>query len=785
MRKHTECALMGLAVVALAWPLSAGVPSVPEREAVVRVVSQWDLSCEASNRSSWDNMVRAWYDEITNPLPLPWGHAPFNWLADGFYHNIWFEFYGQIPVLRYIVDSDFTDTAQVAWGKDNWNDRPDDVDACMVAFHGTNANTDGRWCGEVIVDEPGGGNCWTYQGHMEFGDVDLEFLHLSSCTSMSSDDWHPKWSSSFKGVHQIDGFHGIMYIYSDWPPKYRAFARDAFYMPIALAWLDNLYVYRCIIKSQDPITVQRKDQCPVARGVGVGANGQADCWNRMYNESYINVLSDPNNPTWHGVIYINKCEAVNATPLGGGPSTGCNPFAGDSGQVTTSPPWILDPFRDGEPDDIPPLPRDIMTERDYRDMVEGALPGYDTTILTPADGPDPWSSISLGRVAVAAGDAPPDQVYTDTTLTLGQSADGSMTVEVDYQEGRARYVNLNRQFDWSMSSHVAWPESMALETATGFVSQLGLPSGEFDLSGNPVATVVGADFMADQPDSTPYSTHEAERMVTVLRAVNDLPVLESLARISISNDGEIARALLRWPQFRLRQGLALRPRTEVVDELAARIFAAEFGAQIDLGAYLGYARAGDDYIPVAVVESWNPHSGQIIRVPLVDIPPDADFDGLPDADDNCPDVHNPNQTDSDADTIGDACDNCPNTPNRLQEDTDGDGTGDACQDPEGGCLLTDGSCEVLPRQVCAEAGGAYRGDGTLCPGQPGLHCDANCDGVVNFDDIDAFVSALVGEAAYNAEYPACYWLNSDTNADDTVNFDDIDGFVECLASGPR
>lgn len=58
--------------------------------------------------------------------------------------------------------------------------------------------------------------------------------------------------------------------------------------------------------------------------------------------------------------------------------------------------------------------------------------------------------------------------------------------------------------------------------------------------------------------------------------------------------------------------------------------------------------------------------------------------------------------------------------------------------------------------------------------------DTNCDGDIDFADIDPFVLALSGESAYLAAYPDCRWLNGDANGDQTVDFADIDEFVELL-----
>ncbi len=66
-------------------------------------------------------------------------------------------------------------------------------------------------------------------------------------------------------------------------------------------------------------------------------------------------------------------------------------------------------------------------------------------------------------------------------------------------------------------------------------------------------------------------------------------------------------------------------------------------------------------------------------------------------------------------------------------------------------------------------------------GTPFLAGDLNCDGEVTFDDINPFVIALSGEAAYQAAFPDCNWLNGDLDGNDQVDFDDINPFVALLS----
>jgi hypothetical protein len=60
--------------------------------------------------------------------------------------------------------------------------------------------------------------------------------------------------------------------------------------------------------------------------------------------------------------------------------------------------------------------------------------------------------------------------------------------------------------------------------------------------------------------------------------------------------------------------------------------------------------------------------------------------------------------------------------------------------------------------------------------------DANCDGAVDFDDIDPFVLALSSPASYALQHPDCERLQADCDQDGDVDFDDIDPFVGLLGS---
>ncbi len=78
----------------------------------------------------------------------------------------------------------------------------------------------------------------------------------------------------------------------------------------------------------------------------------------------------------------------------------------------------------------------------------------------------------------------------------------------------------------------------------------------------------------------------------------------------------------------------------------------------------------------------------------------------------------------------------------------------------------------------------YYDDLALVPlAEMALPGDLNCDGTVDFFDIDGFVLAVTDPIAYLEAYPDCDLMHADINGDGQVNFFDIDPFVALIIGG--
>ena len=109
-----------------------------------------------------------------------------------------------------------------------------------------------------------------------------------------------------------------------------------------------------------------------------------------------------------------------------------------------------------------------------------------------------------------------------------------------------------------------------------------------------------------------------ELLITMQRGLNNIPVFDSMARLAISNEGEVARLLVLWPHFNLAKDLELKDRKHIIEEITAQIEKLEEGRPIALTMQLAYISTEDDeqtrYVPGIVVTVRDEESGVIFTI---------------------------------------------------------------------------------------------------------------------------------------------------------------------------
>lgn len=618
--------------------------------AVLKVITKWNSDCSGDDRELWDDMLEGWYFDITNGsmmtvYPPADNHGWDSYWPDAYHLN------GDN------VDSQYTDIKLVSWGNDTASgggiDKPD---VLMVGMHGT-LDTN-RWRGIVRVDEKGEGNCGAWQKHI-YIDADLEFLHLSSCHSMSEVTWN-NWNDSYGKLHQVDGFHGVMWIKKELRDNYENFSNDSFHMAIASSWMENLYE-KSIYAEYKGVTDYYM-QCPCVHAAG---ESKTDLWNRMFNERYDFVQDHP-KPTEFGVIYWVDCDPEEADILKG------------PGEIIVTASESETPPLDGLND---------WTWQDYYDAIDAAVPNsIEPNLLQVGVGPDWLDGLTLVNIIDACGD---DFVFEPNSahgIIVGTNNSDTKFVKKDNNRGRLRYLNMERQFDYGVSPQQAVDDANAISIAMACLTQMGLPAGEFtdDFTDSNYAYVSTLAAINVTNKGIPSEHFEVEKLITVNRWINNFPVFESMARVTVSNEGLIGRMMVHnWPQFSLLQGISqLEERNTIITRLTDRVFKSSKGNALDMVfANQGYLGAGEKYVPVIRLSftSNEGMAGQVYEEPAVVMPfPDKDLDSVPDDIDNCPDTANHTQWDFDSDGVGYACDNCRWVYNPDQDDSDYDGLGDAC-----------------------------------------------------------------------------------------------------------
>ncbi|MCW5624128.1 MAG: hypothetical protein KIT73_05345 [Burkholderiales bacterium] len=289
-----------LMVLALGWAVTPHANALyVEMFAIGDFVPGASGGCGGGDRSSWPGMAQAWYDEMGSR-----GHFKAGKFVDG-----------NMTVRR------FCDPTTYHASCTDFHPHVDWADAAIIATHGFDAGN--RWGGSMRY--PWNGACAVEAGSgsnmVRWGDSWLMFGHLSSCYSMN-DNYLPGMrvamqdtgTSSSRRAHQLDGFHGLMWISSSFNGNYRDTASDGHSVSVAYSWVTNHYKnndFECAWYDPFGWLGTCRDQCPIAYAIG---SSNADALFRLNHERYNWTFSDPTSNSYYAYMYYAGCH-----PAGKGP----------------------------------------------------------------------------------------------------------------------------------------------------------------------------------------------------------------------------------------------------------------------------------------------------------------------------------------------------------------------------------------------------------------------------------------------------------------------------------
>lgn len=258
--------------------------------------------CGADDRTDWPTMTFHWFDEMgkqghtqgssSNPVPYVDGNMTQQRFCDTSYR------------------ADCLDTGYADW-----------ADATMIGTHGWDALA--QWAG--VMRFPWAGHCDIQAGgfsnRVHWGDFRLKFIHVSSCYSADDDNlqniriaMQDTSSSTTRRAHLWLGFHGIMWINTNYIYDYRGTARDGHAVSLGYSWVVHHFKNNEMgCAWWDPfgdLGTCRSDQCPISYAIGANPN---DATTRVWNERYNFVYSHPSSIDSYAYIYYGNCDPYGET----------------------------------------------------------------------------------------------------------------------------------------------------------------------------------------------------------------------------------------------------------------------------------------------------------------------------------------------------------------------------------------------------------------------------------------------------------------------------------------
>lgn len=250
----------------------------------------WAGSARSSSITVWGDCgggTRTWWDDMCMKWRKTMG-------AKGW--SQWWRNYELVTIERYV------DPDKAPWGNDKFN--WDGGDAALICTHGSSSAETG-WAG--TMHHRSNGECNLDANQMIIGkgngNGNSRFMHLSSCNS-GRYPHRLNWFGAAAGrVHEIMGFHGLMYIGSSYVDEYGDVAKNGFGKGVGKVWMDETY-------HEDHWYNSYKNICPMSFGFGNTAANAQNAHNERYNDNWPDL-----SPNWMNTRYFKGCDPDGAPAL--------------------------------------------------------------------------------------------------------------------------------------------------------------------------------------------------------------------------------------------------------------------------------------------------------------------------------------------------------------------------------------------------------------------------------------------------------------------------------------
>jgi len=237
-----------------------------------------------------------------------------------------------------------------------------------------------------------------------------------------------------------------------------------------------------------------------------------------------------------------------------------------------------------------------ISESDIIKLLDKAVPLWSNKILDARSESNPISELSFNFILESLNDQMSNLPPEEATQAFGKVN----AIHLNKKTGKLRYVNRDRRWDFERDNK---QKSISLRAANEIVSklltQLKIPDSELNRPIVRSQIAAGAKVGSKQPQDK----FEMYQIAYIPRQINGLNILQSDIKVAINHQGQVQRASIDWPEFKLDDQLQLIDRKSVLQNAAQEIMLQNPDSDLIIKSKLAYAKVNDDsfHQPVAVL----------------------------------------------------------------------------------------------------------------------------------------------------------------------------------------